>query len=326
MPFGTAPEAGFLDEGHVGVSLFMTLSGYLFSKLLCGKEISIGPFLWNRCLRLMPLLALVLLIVGIRHHLNGRDTADYLAGLGLGLIAPTLPNGGWSITTEMHFYLLLPILLVFVRKWSISLLIFAAFAFAYRLFLHLNGADIQYLSYLTIIGRVDQFLLGMFAFHHREAITGRFAAIVAILFLCSYSLFDMAGGYYHLPDKAKLLWVALPLWEAICLASLIAWYDRNPLPDGRISRALQKAGDYSYSIYLLHFFFYAAAARLVHVHVMDISNFYLALPWALIFFSLMAILGHFSFKYFEKPFLAFRRPYLINEQQGIEAEKPAVAA
>lgn len=33
-----------LDEGHTGVALFMTLSGYLFAKLLDGKSIDYRAF------------------------------------------------------------------------------------------------------------------------------------------------------------------------------------------------------------------------------------------------------------------------------------------
>ena len=54
-----------LDEGQTGVALFMTLSGYLFAKLLDGKSIHYPEFLWNRALRLLPLLSVVLLIIGL---------------------------------------------------------------------------------------------------------------------------------------------------------------------------------------------------------------------------------------------------------------------
>ena len=45
-----------LDEGHTGVSLFMTLSGYLFAKLLAGRQIDYSAFLWNRILRLAHII------------------------------------------------------------------------------------------------------------------------------------------------------------------------------------------------------------------------------------------------------------------------------
>ena len=39
------PPFALLDEGHTGVALFMTLSGYLFAKLLAGRRISYRLFL-----------------------------------------------------------------------------------------------------------------------------------------------------------------------------------------------------------------------------------------------------------------------------------------
>lgn len=42
VPFEEVPLPLFsiLEEGHVGVSLFMVLSGYLFAKLLAGRELT----------------------------------------------------------------------------------------------------------------------------------------------------------------------------------------------------------------------------------------------------------------------------------------------
>ena len=62
-----------LDEGHTGVALFMVLSGYLFAKLLNGKRIAYSAFIWNRFLRLAPLLVFVFLIVGTQAYVIGAD-------------------------------------------------------------------------------------------------------------------------------------------------------------------------------------------------------------------------------------------------------------
>ncbi|MEC8989971.1 MAG: acyltransferase family protein, partial [Candidatus Latescibacterota bacterium] len=37
-----------LNGEHTGVALFMTLSGYLFAKLLDGRRIHYRAFIWNR--------------------------------------------------------------------------------------------------------------------------------------------------------------------------------------------------------------------------------------------------------------------------------------
>src|SRR5262245_13547807 len=68
VPFSYVPAVfplAILDEGHTGVALFMTLSGYLFAKLLDGKSIDYRAFIWNRALRLLPLLLVVIGIVGV---------------------------------------------------------------------------------------------------------------------------------------------------------------------------------------------------------------------------------------------------------------------
>lgn len=66
-----------LDEGHTGVALFMTLSGYLFAKLLNGKTIDYKAFLWNRVLRLFPLLAVIIFVVGINKYIAGENLYLY---------------------------------------------------------------------------------------------------------------------------------------------------------------------------------------------------------------------------------------------------------
>ena len=97
------------------MALFMTLSGYLFAKLLDKKRINYLDFIWNRLLRLLPLLILVLVLflAGVRDHFDGRlDVMSYLKKIALGIFLPSLPNGTWSITVKLHFYIILPLLLL----------------------------------------------------------------------------------------------------------------------------------------------------------------------------------------------------------------------
>ena len=63
-------------------------------------------------------------------------------------------------------------------------------------------------------------------------------------------------------------------------------------------------------LYLLHFFVVFHAARFVHERVMDISNFYLAVPWAMLGFVLMLPIGYLSFRFIERPFLRHRKRYV----------------
>src|SRR5260221_7159661 len=91
VPFDYVPALfpfSVLDEGHTGVALFMSLSGYLFAKLLDGKSIDYRRFFWNRALRLLPLLAVVLLIVGLTKLANGERLFFFFLSLLAGLIFP----------------------------------------------------------------------------------------------------------------------------------------------------------------------------------------------------------------------------------------------
>jgi peptidoglycan/LPS O-acetylase OafA/YrhL len=311
--FAGAPAVfplALFDEGHTGVALFMVLSGYLFAKLLDGKSINYVAFFWNRLIRLAPLLALVLILVGIIKHAEGESLGGYVASLAKGFVVPAWPNGAWSITIEMHFYIALPLLMYVSRRQKWAPLVLVAAAIALRTIIFLTIGEVEYFAYYTIIGRIDQFALGITAFSYRHIVTGRHLSAVGILtaFTVGFWMFDLAGGYYG--TVRDPLWIILPTAEAVAYSSLIAYYDTSfELSSAGISWAFSKIGEYSYSIYLLHTFFVVELAEFVQRHLMDISNFYIALAWSFACFTLMIPIGFISFVYVERPFLRLRRVY-----------------
>ena len=119
MPFF---PLSFLSEGHTGVGIFMTLSAYLFAKMLDGKRIDYKAFIWSRFIRLAPLLSIVILYIGLTEYLpSGNIVSYYVKMIMTGFVQPALPNGGWSVTTEFHFYLLLPFLLLLTKRSKYTL-------------------------------------------------------------------------------------------------------------------------------------------------------------------------------------------------------------
>jgi hypothetical protein len=100
VPFSAAPPFPFalLEEGHVGVGLFMTLSGYLFAKLVNGQAINYPAFLWSRAVRLAPLLVASLAVWYILGKLHVGPPI-YFSQIWRGILLPTLPNGAWSRAT-----------------------------------------------------------------------------------------------------------------------------------------------------------------------------------------------------------------------------------
>lgn len=317
--FGAAPWMPIFDEGHTGVALFMVLSGYLFAKLLDGREVNFWAFFWNRFLRLSPLLFLVFLVAGTIEIRHGTAIGTYLKSLVSGLIFPRWPNGGWSITVEIHFYLALPLLLYLRRRWPFAPLIAVACAILLRTVMFMAHGDIQDAAYWTIIGRADDFLLGITAFTYRDHIRCRQTMVltIAVLFLMFFASFDALGGFYHIGQESPI-WIFLPTVEAVCYSTLVAYYDTTFSPRATgFSRLWSKVGEYSYSIYLLHFFIVFRMATYVERNIMDISNFYVALVWAIACFALMIPIGFISYNYFEKPFLRMRRNYIRLPSSGV---------
>ena len=324
VPFDYVPALfpfALLDEGHTGVALFMTLSGYLFAKLLDGKSIDYAAFLWNRVLRLLPLLAVVILIDGIGRVVAGVDVYSYVYFIAKGIIFPTLPHGGFSITAEFHYYLILPLFLWMLRKSKLLPVSIIIAAITLRWVIYRQHGEVQSLAYWTIVGRIDQFALGMLVYQVRSYVAHRHVLAMAVLtaFAALYWQFDLRGGFYQTPFSP--LWIVLPTIEGTAYAVGIAWYDNSfEHSTGGVSRFIGRIGEFSYSIYLLHYFIVFDAARFVHERIMDISNFYVACLWAGGVFLLMMPAGYLSFRFIEAPFLRLRRRYVIapqNEQGAL---------
>ncbi|MGF1447779.1 MAG: acyltransferase family protein [Opitutales bacterium] len=317
-----------LSEGHTGVALFMVLSGYLFAKLLEGRAIHYGAFFWNRFLRLAPLLFAVLLIYGVQDAYRGEDVMAYVFKVLSGVVMPSLPHGGWSITVEAHFYLLLPLLLALLRRKPAALFGVLVVAVAFRGVLYASQGTIQIASYLTIVGRIDQFLLGILAYQYRDKLTGqhlKFAAVWA-LFLGFFWYFSSLGGFYQnggYPSPSAI-WIFVPLAEGVAYAFLVAWYDNSfKHTTGPISRFVAAIGTYSYSIYLLHFMVVGTLARAVRQFV-DVENVLWSTALGSICFLVMVPIGYLSFTYWEKPFLRFRKRYTIRRET--ESAEPALTS
>jgi peptidoglycan/LPS O-acetylase OafA/YrhL len=316
VPYASAPvfPLSLIDEGHTGVALFMTLSGYLFAKLVGDRAIDFPAFLVSRAVRLGPLLAVVITAWVLIGWLSGAPIP--LSDITQGFILPTWPKGTWSVSIELQFYLVFPLLLLLLRKHGpFALLAVVAYALAIRFDWWRTFGETEHLAYWTILGRIDQFVFGMlFAL---TPISPRVRRIIAgvsgAAFLLLWHAFDRQGGYWNHGNAASTdpLWIVIPTIEALTYASFIAWYDNAQfkLP-ARLDRALAKIGEWSFSIYLLHFFPAVALRNYFWTADGTGNNFYVAWIGANVAFVCFLPVAALSYNYFEKRFLVYRRPYL----------------
>ena len=109
----------------------------------------------------------------------------------------------------------------------------------------------------------------------------------------------------------KALWIIIPTIEGISYTFLIAWYDNRSRPSNAlISRFIATVGNYSYSIYLLHFFFVFEISEFINSKIIALSNPYIVLLVAIPSFLVILPISFISFKLIETPFLRFRKSYL----------------
>ena len=302
------------DEGHCGVALFMTLSGYLFAKLLDGKDVNYRSFLWNRALRLCPLLFAVLAYRTLRVALAGGDVAGFLRSLAEGIVLPSLPAGAWSITVEAHFYLLLPAILLLLRRHLGWVALILGAALGLRALIWFATGQVFEPAYLTLVGRIDQFVFGIVFFRCRHLLAGRhLLLLIAVLcFAGCYERLDWLRGYYqsHCCLAADPIWIVLPTADGLFCGMLIAWYDGLELAARGLSRLIAHIGEYSYSIYLLHFFVVFKMAAFIDDHIVRLANLYVALFASVVAFLLIVPFAAVSYHLIERPALRLRRRYL----------------
>jgi len=252
-------------NGWIGVDFFFVISGFLMWHLYAEKlhGSSIIAFYRKRFKRLLPALSISILLTGlgfiIRLSPPPRDSLInelFAASLGLSniyywLVDQHSSNSNlrplitlWSISLELQFYVIFPLIVLFVKGSRNRLF------FLITLFL-LAFAALGYYSFETKIytlpGKLLEFFLGMLAatlLKKNEQSKYSFQ-VVRILF----AVFILFSLFITLNDKNKMIWQVL----GAAISYLYIVFGFHCLNTNSLDRFLAKIGDYSYSIYLLHF-------------------------------------------------------------------------
>ena len=315
------PFSALAIEGHTAVSLFFLLSGFVFTVGSLQKKLNYLGFYRNRLLRTYPLF-LFFLTLGIAFNTENFSITALLQSVFFMANSDTAINGGaftfvfWSIAVEWHFYLLFPLLLVCVQKWGWKVLPGLILALlVVRTGAYFAGADMRVLSYWTIVGRLDQFLLGMLAgiYYRNYFVAGKRLDYVAIGGACLVLMllfgFNQLGG----GGANNYLWIFWPTLEAMAWAIFLIGYLSIARHFHRlVGNALVALGTISYSIYMGHYlvldFFlrheWESLWRLGDpVATAALNTFVFMLPLVL----LLATITYFCV---ERPFLLRRRKYV----------------
>ena len=282
--------------GHVGVTIFFFLSGFLITTLLRREHaehgrISLKRFYLRRAFRILPpayvTIALAVLIGAIGLLPSSTSgwgilaevfnyTNYYLVFAGRQGLPPET-SMLWSLSVEEHFYLVFPIAMIalLARKLSIRrigyiLIVAVCVAPIWRIILQVSGAEFYHL-YTGSDTRFDGLLAGAAMALLANPTMGDRApwglsdrTINKVLF--PLALFIFAASTVATRDAVRL--TIIDTFQFACLA-VVFWHVITR-PEGLVGRILNNRwvahiGVLSFSIYLLHRLVIALVARVVEI-------------------------------------------------------------
>lgn len=309
--------AQFQHNGKHGVSLFFVISGYIVMTLMLREyrntqSIDLKGFLWRRALRLWPLYYVILLgeslLVYVAQVYTPENQALFSDKLGCYVLYCTnwLENSGegpffvaWSLAVEEQFYLLLSLLLVFLRP-AVLPIVFAGLLAAKLLLVNVAGVEPGALPWRILLSYSEAILLGVLLAFLLDSRRGYDAFIrvagsptSAMVWLGTSAIFLLFVPLEHKSDLPALaFYLVCTLLVGSCAVNA-----RLPVIGGA---ALSRVGLLSYGIYLMHMPILSAIKRVTTDPVLvSLGTFAVVLP-----------LAWMSFAWFEEPIrrLGRKRP------------------
>ncbi|MBP0441202.1 acyltransferase family protein [Tianweitania sediminis] len=320
-PLPQYPWFGIVSEGHTGVSLFFVLSGFIFMVIATqGEGIAYRSFLRNRLLRIAPLfLAVFLLAIAIHRDRFVATDLLYVFVTNIG-DPPTswhfVTGPAWSISVEFTFYLVFPFLAEFTRRLGAAYLLkLLALMLVVKLGAYFASENSKLMLYSTLVGRFDQFLIGMLAgllFVLRSAwleLRGRLICLVGVVLTVVAVGLQARHASYFLPEQKQPFWILWGTIEALCWALVIVGFTGGRMSFGaRADRFLAQGGTWSFSIYMWHALIIFIALQLFG-SIGGVGPAALVLNFVLVLAATLAF-AWLSFTVIEQPFLSLRGRYV----------------
>lgn len=304
----------FFSGGFLGVDIFFVISGYLITNIIYvnyfNQTFNIFEFYEKRLRRIIPaLFIIILLFIPICFFaLYPRDLRDFgqsLFSLGYFLsniyfwyrsgyfdtnseLRPLLHT--WSLSLEVQFYILFPLLLIFIIRskkliFLLSMLVIISFAFA-----KINSFSNPSINFYFLISRLWQFLLGSIVFIMLEKkvyaikflknfnILGLILILLSILFIKKNTITPSLNSVLVTVGTCMILFCSNP-------KNLINLFLSN--------KFFTFIGSISYSLYLWHFPFFSIA----NYKGINEAN---EIKWLIILITIA--LSFLTYVFIEKPF------------------------
>lgn len=275
-----------ISGGFLGVDVFFVISGYLITSIILRdldeRRFSFAAFYLRRAKRLLPAAYSTLIfttLLGYAFLTTGQwndyveqlvGTITFTANLVLPFQTGYFENAAeskpllhiWSLSLEEQYYLVTPLLLFLIKpKWRgtvfiiafvVSLVVcvmFVTFPFTYWRLPSINSENMAFFLLLT---RAWELLAGSILAHLVRRLPrfniSRLIKLSVLFMTTIIVLFPIDS--IHPRGDAFLVVIA----TAVMLAGTSEW-----LPQNKVTNSVAKVGDWSYSLYLVHWPLFAFA-------------------------------------------------------------------
>lgn len=295
---GMLPKYGFKSQFESitfvrnfwsGVDLFFCISGFVMCYSYLNSKVSGHYFFLSRAIRIVPLYwiftianYILLAVLGSQPDCKWLFQSLFFF-VDLDVRLPILP-AGWTLQYEMFFYLLFAIALIFFRKQrfvtlNVMLLSTIILQTKHNLLLEFSFGGIAYLLYKS-----------------------NFVIRFKVPLLCLFLAIDIVNLLVFEERFATTYRVFIFGIPALFIVTSIASMN---MP----KKSLQTTGDYSYSLYLIHFPLLSICFKFFSNHVSGSTP-----AWILtvVSVSICNIAAFFSWKYIEAPMTDFLRNRFLN--------------
>jgi peptidoglycan/LPS O-acetylase OafA/YrhL len=258
-----------LPAGFLGVDIFFVISGYLMAGLYDPSDVK--GFFIRRAKRLLPAYFAAVIATGLVGIFVVTPNSYGQLAPQLGFASLFASNYGfwlddsyfaklsfrpllhlWSLGVEIQFYLLLPVLVYLFKRIRFGFWLILLVSIGLCFFMVLKSPKT---AFLWLPFRMWEFLFGYACYAWHLQLTQKHTnlsilGVLGLFGLCGLAAFPVNG------IQPSILW-GHPGIAALATVILTSVYLVVGLPnwltESRPLLALQKLGDYSYSIYLVHF-------------------------------------------------------------------------
>lgn len=316
---------GILNQGYLGVDVFFVLSGFLITSIvlkgLDNNNFSFSDFYLRRAKRLLPALYSTLLFTTLLCliFLTNQQWIEYLEQLKGALTFTAnmvLPSQTgyfesasegkpllhiWSLSLEEQYYFLLPISLLFLPKnyriIGITLFTLISLYWCFS-WVYSENQEAPFLWRIADSSKSDWAFYLLFT-RAWELLAGSLCALImlnrpAIVMPKFFKLVALVFVFFSCTVNINNQHPSIESLIVVLSTMVILIGERDWLPNHFIIRSIEKAGDWSYSIYLVHWPLFAFA------YLSYLGDVPTLIKVILIICSIF--LGYIQFSYVEKPF------------------------